>query len=681
MLNISRKQKPVQCSVVLTSLMCLISNLPVQGAEFGTFNNTANFSQMNTFSQSPRAQAPMGTFSGNVSTTTMSPTNIQTVNTGTFVPSGAVISPISGTMSPTATVSPMNATVLSPNLGATVAPLQVQGNVLSNQVYTLSPLSGLSGLGGLGGLGNLSGSVGTFAGTIGNASGGKTGGFGLGSVQTFHNISVFSSVAGVSNGPRSSAPSVTRVVEGTVLGAKQAVSNVGQSCEEGVGGAVSSIARIVDDEEHRPEDSQNTSVVSGLPALGSALPTTVGAVTNIIFSAQQQAQLTLFSSANQVLQGGRGQVISGDVGTLLSQELNTIILHRGKLTIDSGEEMTTVRTAIGDVKIQPSTIAIIDNQAGKPLQVVALCGQNDAISVTAKASRGVEVTAKAGQQLLVHDEEMIPVDGAGTVIAGGVEMRSNVQKSDVSIDEVLEQYQRRAGKSARFGGHINNPADTTVATNTKRFRTEFWDLLDQKDSVPLQMVVQPGTQVQQDSDGTTKLLYGALFVAAKADTTIKTPSAHVIIKRNGLAMIEADDNVCRVKSLSGPGDLQVVSDDTTKELAPGTELMTINHAPSDVEAIPADAIARRFRSHEVVGDKHHRLNDFSMLSMVRCPGYRKMISEVDKSGKLADKILKTAVVVEMVTKSRGQYAYSSLYQQKDDRQQLSSAARDKKTEQ
>ncbi len=676
MLNNSQNQKAAQCSVLLTSLMCLISNLPVKAADFGTFNSRASFSQVNTFSSGTRTQAPTGGFSNNISTASISPVSTQTVSTGTFVPSGAVISPITS-VSQTASVTPINTAVLSPNLGSTISPLQVQGSVLSNQVYTVSPLSGVSGLGSFS-------NVGTFAGTIGTSSGGKvTGGLNQGLVQTFHNISVFSNAA--VSGPRNVASTTTGIIQHTGQRAGQAVSALGQVCETvadaSAGGVGTAIARLTDDKEHRPEDSVNPSVIPGLPALGSALPTTIGAVTNIIFSAQQQAQLTLFSSANQVLQGGRGQIISGDVGTLLSQEMNTIILHRGKLTIDSGEEMTTVKTAAGDVRIKPSTIAIIDSQAGKPLQVVALCGQDEAVSVTAKASRGVEVTANAGQQLLLPDEEMIPVDGSQNTIAGGVELRSNVQKSDVSIDEVLQQYQRRAGKTARFGNHIANPADTNAANSRKRFRAEFWDLLDQKESVPMQIVVQPGTQVQQDSDGNTKLLYGALFVAAKDDTTIKTPTAEVSIKRNGLAMIETDENIYRIKSLSGPGDVHVVADDSTTELAPGQELMSCNHEPSDSEVIPADAIARRFRSQDVVAGKHIRHNDFSMLSMLRCPGYRKMIGEVDKSGKLAEKILKTAVVVEMVTKGRGQYAYSSLYQQKDDRQQLSSAAQNQKTSQ
>lgn len=679
MLNNSQNLKAARCSVVLTSLMCIVGNSPVQAADFGTFNSGANFSQTNTsFSSGTRTPAPTGGFSNNISTATISPLSTQTVSTGTFVPSGAVLTPITS-VSQTASVTPITTAVLSPNLASTMAPMQVQGTVLSNQVYTVSPLSGVSGLG-------TFSNVRTFAGTIGTSSGGKvTCGLSQGLVQTFHNISVFSNAAASGAQPRNVTSSATGIIQHTGQRAGQAVAALGQVCETAAdasaGGIGTAIARLTDEKEHRPEDSQNSSVIPGLPALGSVLPTTIGAVTNIVFSAQQQAQLTLFSSANQVLQGGRGQIISGDIGTLLSQEMNTIILHRGKLTIDSGEEMTTVKTAAGDVRIKPSTIAIIDSQAGKPLQVVALCGQDEAVSVTAKASRGVEVTANAGQQLLVRDEEMIPVDGSQTTIAGGIELRSNVQKTDVSIDEVLQQYQRRAGKTARFGNHIANPADTTAANSRKRFRAEFWDLLDQKDSVPMQIVVQPGTQVQQDSDGNTKLLYGALFVAAKDDTTIKTPTAQVSIKRNGLAMIETDENIFRIKSLSGPGDVQIIADDSTTELAPGQELMSCNHAPSDSELIPADAIARRFRSQDVVAGKHIRHNDFSMLSMLRCPGYRKMIAEVDQSGKLAEKILKTAVVVEMVTKGRGQYAYSSLYQQKEERHQLSSAAQNQKTNQ
>ena len=683
MLKSSRIQS-IPAGVAALLLAGVLGDTPVQAQNFQNFS-TANFSQMSSVSSSgggTRAipTAPSGGF---VSSGTFTPvsTSVSTASVATAPVLATSVSPIM--TATTAVMTPVITNVMTSSTIGTFNPAVTSGTFASNATNSL-PLAGTFAS-------NISGNiVGTFT-NVANPVAGGVKNVGIGVLNTGANTPFFNVV--LNSGAAEPKSAAVSAVSGVVTRAAETVSNIQHhvqgergaehagECEHGsAGGAVSSLAKLVGgDKEHRPEDSANNPIVPVVPSFnpnGSGLAGTSGAISSVLVSVQQQSQLTLFSSTNQVLQGTRGQVFGGDAGTLLSQQRDMIILHKGRLAVDSGKQTTIVKTSKGDVKLAPSTIAIIENQVGQPLQILALQGNESAVSISGPATRGIEVTARAGQQLIVSEkeDEMIPVEGAETIVSGGVEMRSSVKRAEISVNTVVEEYHRRAGKMARLASLGANPADTTPVLSRRAPGPDNWNLFGEKTNTPMQVVAQPGAQFQQDEKGNIKLLFGSLFIAAKNNSTISSTFATVELKRNGVSMIEVDDKICRVKSFSGPGDLKVTSGSASYDLAPGHELLICKAAPGETEIIPADAIARRNRTQsKLVDGHHHLLNDFSICSMIRYPGYRKMIAEADASGKLADKILKTAVVVEMVTRTRGQYAYSSLYAQEADKQKLSSA--------
>ena len=51
------------------------------------------------------------------------------------------------------------------------------------------------------------------------------------------------------------------------------------------------------------------------------------------------------------------------------------------------------------------------------------------------------------------------------------------------------------------------------------------------------------------------------------------------------------------------------------------------------------------------------INDFSMVSMLRYAANRQAILTTDTEGTLLARLMKTAAVVEIVTRGRGQYSY------------------------
>lgn len=426
----------------------------------------------------------------------------------------------------------------------------------------------------------------------------------------------------------------------------------------------------------------STGFVTVVPQINiqtNAYAPAVEAVNGNIQINQGQQNLTLFSSANQVLQGARGQVIGGAPGTMIERERNYVILHKGRITMQSGQEASVVRTRMGEVKLNPETIAIIDDQPEKSLRVIAVTGRENAVTVTGPICQGKELSARSGQELIlsskgIEDEELIPAEGAEIMITGAIEKKPQVARAKATLPRLFE-----LPSASRAGKQVHLSSAGKMMSNTDRIsNAKIWDLLDPKADSPMQIVAEAGSKFQQ-LDGTLKLLNGTIFVQAKSDMTVETPFLKAEAKRNALLMLQSEASTSRIKAFSGPEDLTVRIGKSNVELVPGQELIVSTHELSKDELNPADFVARRVRSTSHLQDGvHHAINEFSITSMLHYPGYRNMIARSDRSGKLTDKILKTAVVVEMVTRSHGQYAYSGIYEQqqqlvKADEHKISSA--------
>lgn len=373
---------------------------------------------------------------------------------------------------------------------------------------------------------------------------------------------------------------------------------------------------------------------------GQDVQTLVAVNSALSNAAQMHSQLTLFSSANQILQGARGQVITGKPGTLMSADKDIIILHKGALTVNSGEAPATVKTRCGDLRIKERSVVVVDDQ-GKDLHVKAISGGENVVEIRSSYKNNV-VTAQSGKELIVSDsgideEELISTEGTEAIISGAIEKRPQIADTRYvpASEEITSKISQRAGRHVRLGH-----APSMVS--------------------PMQIVVQNSTQFEQNKNGGVKLANGSLFLAPSEDSEIDCKFGRVSVKRNGMMMLEQRAGLCRVKALSGPGDIEVALDNQRINLAPGQELLIADHLPNETELNPADAIARRSRVKvSSMGSVNVAINDFSIGSVLNYAGYRQMTTS---SNIKLERVLKIAAVVEIVGRGRGQYAYSSLYQ-------------------
>ncbi|MBX9573424.1 MAG: hypothetical protein K2X77_31275 [Candidatus Obscuribacterales bacterium] len=148
---------------------------------------------------------------------------------------------------------------------------------------------------------------------------------------------------------------------------------------------------------------------------GQDIQTLVAVNSALSNAAQMHSQLTLFSSANQILQGARGQVITGKPGTLMSADKDIIILHKGALTVSSGEAPATVKTRCGELRIKERSVVVVDDQ-GKDLHVKAISGGENVVEIRSSSYKNNVVTAQSGKELIVSDsgideEELISTEG------------------------------------------------------------------------------------------------------------------------------------------------------------------------------------------------------------------------------------------------------------------------------
>jgi hypothetical protein len=380
-----------------------------------------------------------------------------------------------------------------------------------------------------------------------------------------------------------------------------------------------------------------------------------------------QTPLTLFSSANQVLQGSGGQVIAGTPGTLLSREQDTIILHKGKISVKCGKNALTVQTPEGAVTVKKDSVAVIELSESNNLRLSAISTNEDAATFTPVGS-AASLPIPAGHQIVLADgnieeEELISIDGSESIVGGSIQhVASSSQKTTPPQSEKRFYKQSRAGRMPRLAGSIGK--GSVPQNKETRELVSAWEKLQLSSSQPLQLLAQPGTRFAQDGKGSIKLMQGTVFLNSKETFTIETAYGKIRTEANAITMIELTDKCCRVKSFSGPGHQTIDSGNQQISLIPGQELIMSKSELKANEINPADAIARRSRfANQTTDGMVYSVNDFAISSMLHYAGYRNMISSIDSSGKLLEKILKTAVVVEMVTRARGQFKYSALYEE------------------
>jgi hypothetical protein len=178
------------------------------------------------------------------------------------------------------------------------------------------------------------------------------------------------------------------------------------------------------------------------------------------------------SHANQALTGfvaSSDTLIFADEDTMASKE-DFVILHKGKVVIDTGESEQIIGNNVGKVKVKPNSTVIIESRVPGHLRAVALTGRAE-VEV-----QGRVVDLESGSEVLAGDElsedEMVPADGiprgevlhagitVGTAVSRKIALRGVIQR-DVMIAGSLVHIEAAQGRlHSRYSQRVKLAADS-----------------------------------------------------------------------------------------------------------------------------------------------------------------------------------------------------------------------------
>jgi hypothetical protein len=384
-----------------------------------------------------------------------------------------------------------------------------------------------------------------------------------------------------------------------------------------------------------------------------------------------QGDFVLFSVANQVftgdLGGSREVVLVGDPGTSLTKG-DTVVLHTGKVFVDTGNEPMKLHTRLGTVTISKQSSAIVESEPGKPIRVLATSTESDG-EVSLQHGEEQPISLKSGEQAVVSDkdlteEELISVDGkTPALVSGGVHMIGRKAAKMTASVEVLDREMMIAGRVIRLSGagravsnriarHSGNSASWIAAKASQSGSAT------QQSNDALQMLATENSRFIRDKQGNITLEKGNFFFGLPAKTAIKTSMAEVSGVAGALVTVEKTTNAVRIKSCSGPEHVNVKVGDKTLNLNVGQEMLITDHIPSKPEMLPEDGIGRRSLTTYSIDDHTKAVvGDFSMISFLKNSDQMTALRSGSngRSDQLLARLVKTAAAVHMTSGHKGRF--------------------------
>jgi YVTN family beta-propeller protein/adhesin HecA-like repeat protein len=393
------------------------------------------------------------------------------------------------------------------------------------------------------------------------------------------------------------------------------------------------------------------------------------------FQAQGQGTtFVLFTAAGQVFSGtlsGNGSAwISGTPGTTFSIEENTTILHAGRVFAKAMDGNVSITSRGVTVKVPAGGAAIIDAQAGKPLHVMSLTGDDPVVELETRDSGDADpkiTRLNPGEELIFAEEEMfaedmIPVDGVNHQVVGGIEVKkSRTLHSRFNVDQLshkdpLVHRFTRLSSSQAHAQQQRDDRDLTGSVFTQSLSLQ----LDAsgRQSEPIKFVASGNTLFRHLSDGSIELAQGAIFLHAPEKLVISTKLGDVVIKAGALVSIELRSDELRVKSCGGLNQVSVISANTKLVANLGEELIICARRPTRQDVFLPDGVGRRNHcAYSIDGDKTAVISEFSILSMLNNVPYMQSMKRPQNSyhQKILSKLIKSAAAKEIVSAHKGAY--------------------------
>ncbi|MBY0549198.1 MAG: hypothetical protein K2W95_18130 [Candidatus Obscuribacterales bacterium] len=387
-----------------------------------------------------------------------------------------------------------------------------------------------------------------------------------------------------------------------------------------------------------------------------------GTVMPVVRVGERRTDLVLFTSGGQVLSGvvggSKGGTAVGARGTTVSNDREALVLHGGRLYADAGEQDMVVKASFGNIVLKSGTTAAIvaDDQGGGRLVVIG-GGENAEVLLTPPGSN-TPVALKPGEQANIRLEDTTFEHASE---GQDPSKRMIIVKGKAPVSTLLEGEQFYSTRSIRLGGGVRPAYERMIE------RINRWSVPSAPDTslnatakvfdpgYPTNILAEPGSMFQQGPAGQVFVKSGMLFTHANSPQTLVMDRVKIACAPGSNTTVFQTAKQTRVLSFSGPGDAVASIAQKKISLQPGQELMLQGDRPTRNEALADDGIARRSLTNLQIGDQYAVIGDFSIISAIQNLDHLRTVRTGPEHKDLRRELLKTAVVVGMVTGRRGQY--------------------------
>jgi hypothetical protein len=393
---------------------------------------------------------------------------------------------------------------------------------------------------------------------------------------------------------------------------------------------------------------------------------------------EKRTNLLLFNTGAEAITGTIGGAadvfLLGTLGTVVSTDLDRLVLHTGRLDIDTGKAQLAISTRLASVTVRPNSAVVIEVHPRKPVRIMAIGGANqDNVMVKTRGKRGQIIWLKPGEEVVITDsvlpkEDLLPSDGVArqeltmAIQAKGLDIR----KMTFNDAQMAAQETARLEANYRLGGDKKsglNRLVSHVVQGAQVIEPKFAPAkVGQANAVaggdPLHIMAEGGSEFTIGSDGAIKLRTGFLFIHADKMAEVDTAVGQAFGDKDALFCVGASSNRMRVMACSGPDDVWAVVGDHKLPVAPGQEVLVCDHDPKDEDKMPPDGIGRRdLTTKQITDDFSVTFADFSIVSLLFSQEHlktvRQGVKDVDKD--ILERLERAAAAINTITAVKGPY--------------------------
>lgn len=154
------------------------------------------------------------------------------------------------------------------------------------------------------------------------------------------------------------------------------------------------------------------------------------------------------------------------------------------------------------------------------------------------------------------------------------------------------------------------------------------------------------------------LTSGQIFLNPVRAVTVVTPYGEVYVRTGALVSVAVEIDGVRIAACSGPGDVRVKAGGRNFQLAPGSEALIGERAPSHDRIHRSDGVGRRASNTITLGDGLYlTVSEFSIITMMgNLPHLQVLVhpaTQIEK--RMSERLLKTAAALHHLTQGNGAY--------------------------